>query len=77
MKIQIVKPGGYWTYILEGKKYYLPNLGFVVLLNDFGFSLIPNKLYLTWYHKKLSSSLLNRPSLQIYCLCILIFRFCL
>lgn len=53
--IQIVKPGGYWTYILEGKKYYLPNMGFVILLHDFGFSLIPNKLYLTWYHKKLSS----------------------
>lgn len=53
--IQIVKPGGYWTYILNGNKYYLPNLGFVILLHDFGFSFIPKKLYLNWYHKDFSN----------------------
>lgn len=45
-----VKPGGYWTYNLDGKKYYLPNLGFVFLLNDFGFSYIPKKLRIAWYY---------------------------
>lgn len=47
--VQRVKPGGYWTYILNKKKYYLPNLGFVFLLNDFGFAWIPQKLTIDWW----------------------------
>lgn len=51
--VQIVKPGGYWIYKLNNNKYYLPNLGFVLLLHDFGFSHIPKKLYINWHHKKI------------------------
>lgn len=47
--VQTVKPGGYWKYIIDGKKYYLPNLGFQILLNDFGFAWIPKKLYIKWH----------------------------
>lgn len=48
--VQKVKPGGYWTYIIDKKKYYLPNLGFIFLIHDFGFSWIPNKLEISWYY---------------------------
>jgi len=46
-----VKPGGFWTYTLNDTKYYLPNLGFVFLLHDFGFAWIPNKLVVDWHYK--------------------------
>lgn len=45
-----VKPGGYWTYIIDGFKYYLPNLGFQFLIHDFGFCWIPDKLYIKWHY---------------------------
>jgi hypothetical protein len=45
-----VKPGGYWTYIIDKKKYHVPNLGWVFLLSDFGFSWIPNKMSVTWHY---------------------------
>ena len=49
--VQKVKPGGYWIYILNGVKYYVPNLGYIFLLYDFGFSWIPNKLYIRWLYE--------------------------
>ncbi len=49
--VQRVPPGGYWTYIINGVKYYVPNLGFVFLIHDFGFAWIPNKLYIKWHYK--------------------------
>jgi hypothetical protein len=45
-----VKPGGFWVYTLNNIKYYLPNLGFVFLLHDFGFAWIPKKLVVKWHH---------------------------
>lgn len=48
--IQRVPKGGYWEYKLNDNTYYLPNLGFQVLLHDFGFAWIPNKLYINWYY---------------------------
>jgi len=45
-----VKPGGYWTYIIDNKKYYVQNLGWVFLLSDFGFSWIPNKMSVPWHY---------------------------
>lgn len=49
--VQKIKPGGYWIYEVDNKKYYLPNLGFQILLHDFGFAWIPNKLYIKWYYE--------------------------
>jgi hypothetical protein len=49
--VQRVEPGGYWTYIVDGHKYYLPNLGYIFLINDFGFAWIPEKLYIAWHYK--------------------------
>lgn len=31
-------PGGFWKYIIGNSTYYLPNLGFVFILNDYGVS---------------------------------------
>jgi serine/threonine protein kinase len=50
--VQKVKPGGYWTYIIDGTRYYVPNLGFVFLISDFGFGWIPNVMYPEWYIRK-------------------------
>lgn len=53
--LQKVQPGGYWKYIIDGQKYYVPNLGFVVLITDLGFAWIPGKLQVGWhYHDTLS-----------------------
>jgi hypothetical protein len=45
-----VKPGGYWTYIIDKKKFHLPNLGWVFLLSDFGFAWIPGKMSVPWHY---------------------------
>lgn len=50
--VRRVPPGGYWQYTLDGKEFYLPNLGFVMLLNDFGFAWIPGKLSVPWHYKE-------------------------
>ena len=41
--ISEVKPGGYWEYIINGKTYYVPNLGYQIYLNDYGYAIITNK----------------------------------
>ena len=33
-----VKPGGYWVYNIFNKKYYIPNIGKLFIVNDFGVS---------------------------------------
>ena len=54
-----VKEGGYWKYVINKKTYIIPNLGWVVLITDFGFAYIANKVYIKWYYedhiKKLST----------------------
>jgi hypothetical protein len=49
--VQKIKPGGYWEYKIDGLKYNVPNLGFVFLITDFGFSWIPDKLTIPWLYK--------------------------
>ena len=46
-----VRPGGYWKYIVNNKSFYVPNYGYIFIINDFGvstmyspyFKLYPNK----------------------------------
>lgn len=33
-----VVPGGYWHYVIHGKHYYVPNMGQLFVLGDFGLS---------------------------------------
>jgi serine/threonine protein kinase len=37
--VKVIPSGGYWVYKLNGKKYYVPNHGYIVALNDFGVSI--------------------------------------
>jgi hypothetical protein len=39
-----VKPGGYWKYTINKMDYYVPNLGFMFVLWDFGMVDIPKKV---------------------------------
>jgi hypothetical protein len=50
--VRKITPGGYWKYVIDGFTYYVPNLGYQFLVNDFGFSWIPKHMEVTWYHKK-------------------------
>jgi hypothetical protein len=42
-----VPKGKYWEFIINNNKFYLPNLGFIMILNDFGISkyVFPNNNY--------------------------------
>ncbi len=44
-----IKKGGYWNYNIDGIDYFVPNLGFLFIVNDFGVSSIFNPFYK--YHK--------------------------
>lgn len=44
-----VPEGGYWKYTINGKHYYLPNMGYQIYLNDYGYAMIPDKLGKEWY----------------------------
>ena len=46
-----VKPGGYWTYIINNVKYHVPNLGYIFFIHDFGYAYIKKKLYIDWHYK--------------------------
>jgi hypothetical protein len=49
--IHKVSKGGYWKYTVNGKNYYLPNLGFVFIINDFGFASIKDKMHINWFYR--------------------------
>lgn len=66
-----VKPGGFWIYEINNTKYYLPNLGFIFLLSDFGFAWIPDKLFVEWHYKD-KLSYLTKNGIEFYDILILI-----
>jgi serine/threonine protein kinase len=43
--IKLIKPGGYFEYIIEGNKYYVKNTGLVAYLADFGVSEVLSPIY--------------------------------
>jgi len=43
--IQKIKPGGYFEYVIEGKSYYIENLGFVAYISDFGVVEVTSPIY--------------------------------
>lgn len=43
--VQLIKPGGYFEYVIEGKTYYVKNAGVVAYLADFGVSEVMSPLY--------------------------------
>lgn len=49
--VQKVPKGGFWEYTIGENTYYVPNLGYVFYINDFGHSWIPNVLK-SWFIRK-------------------------
>ena len=43
-----VKEGGHWIYEIDGIKYYVPNLGYIFYINDFGHAWVPN-IFTSWF----------------------------
>jgi serine/threonine protein kinase len=43
--VDLIKPGGYFEYVIEGKTYYVKNVGVVAYLADFGVSEVLSPLY--------------------------------
>lgn len=39
-----IPAGGYWHYKIDGKNYYIPNMGYLFVLWDFGMVHIPDKI---------------------------------
>lgn len=46
--VQKVPKGGYWEYTIGETTYYVPNLGYIFYINDFGHAWIPNVLK-SWF----------------------------
>lgn len=46
--VQKVPKGGYWEYTIDENTYYVPNLGYILYINDFGHAWIPNVLK-SWF----------------------------
>jgi len=46
--VQKIKPGGYWIYKINKKNYYVPNMGYIFYIIDFGQAWIPQK-FQSWY----------------------------
>jgi len=42
-----IQKGGYWKYKILGQDYYIPNLGFLLVLNDFGISQVLSPKYIS------------------------------
>lgn len=44
-----IPEGGYWKYKINGTDYYLPNMGYQIYINDYGYAMIPEVLGKKWY----------------------------
>lgn len=49
--IKKVAPGGYWTFKINNQLFRVPNLGWMAIINDFGFATIFKRVELDWYTK--------------------------
>lgn len=49
--VQKVPKGGFWEYTINENTYYVPNLGYIFYINDFGHAWIPNVLK-SWFIRK-------------------------
>lgn len=63
--VKKVKAGGFWTYIINNKKYTVPNLGYIFYINDFGHAYIPN-VFQSWFINKKYSKKNIYKSFDIY-----------
>lgn len=60
--VKLIKPGGYFEYVIEGKTYYVKNAGVVAYLADFGVSEIMSPLYaFTNYYGSRNAEVMRSP----------------
>lgn len=55
-----IPKGGHWKYQIDGVDYYVPNLGYQFLINDFGHAWIPGKWNHGMFVKNLNHNLKTR-----------------
>lgn len=46
--VQKIPKGGFWEYTINENTYYVPNLGYIFYINDFGHAWIP-KILKSWF----------------------------
>lgn len=46
--VQKITPGGFWVYKINNIEYYVPNIGYIFYIIDFGQAWIPEK-FQSWY----------------------------
>jgi len=46
--VKKIKKGGFWSYVIDGETYHLPNLGYQFYIFDFGHAWIPNA-FKSWF----------------------------
>ena len=46
--VRRVTPGGYWKYTINNHTYYVPNLGYIFYINDYGHAWVPNH-FQSWF----------------------------
>lgn len=66
-----IRPGGYWKYVVGQKKYYVPNMGYIFAIADYGRARSTNhKATVTWHltrvKEKLRASGTNWESYDYY-----------
>lgn len=49
--VREVSKGGYWLYEIGSTKYYVPNLGFILYVSDFGHAWVP-EYFASWFIRR-------------------------
>lgn len=53
-----IKSGGYWTYVMNGTKYYVPNCGYVFAIADYGRARsVTNKARVEWHLRRVAQKI--------------------
>ena len=58
--VRTVKPGGFWKYTINNINYYVPNLGFIFYINDFGHAWIPQNFQSWVIRRKYKSKRIHK-----------------
>lgn len=48
--VKKIKKIGYWEYKIGENNYYLPNMGYQIFINDYGYAMIPGVIGKKWYY---------------------------
>lgn len=60
-----IPKGGHWKYTIDGVDYFVPNLGYQFLINDFGHAWIPGKMESWYVREELKPNLKKRGQKKV------------